>query len=287
MAGTHLTARLVQGRSVEHRGGLAAAQCHHLGACRWRLQSAEHLEFALAEQGGQHPVGHHGRHIDLRLAVHPVDQFDGLDHRHLLRGGDHHQAGAGGVVEDLEHPVGLVAHQAHLHQLADHRGCSDLGDDVPAGLGVDHHQVVVPLAHLVTQLADGQDLFHPGRRVGDEVEGSRQRADAGHQRDTHEQPQVFAQRVLGVHLHRPQPLAHLRWSEPEWADIERGGQAALGIHLAHEGALAEAGGQFGQRCSRGGLADPAFAGDEQQAAVEQCQAPNPILRVVSAEPISM
>ena len=70
-------------------------------------------------------------------------------------------------------------------------------------------------------------------------------------------------------------------------DVERGGQRALGVHLAHERALAQAGGQLGQRSRGGGLADPTLAGDEEELAVEQqCQPPNPILRSPSALPSS-
>ena len=50
-----------------------------------------------------------------------------------------------GSLEDVEHPVGLLADQADLHQLVDGLGRGQLADDVPAGGGVDDHQVVVAL----------------------------------------------------------------------------------------------------------------------------------------------
>ena len=51
---------------------------------------------------------------------------------------------------------GLVADEPDLDQVADHLRRADLGDDVTGRLGVDHDEVVVALAHLVAQLADGR-----------------------------------------------------------------------------------------------------------------------------------
>ena len=66
---------------------------------------------------------------------------------------------------------------------------------------------------------------------------------------------------------------------------------ALGVHLAHERALAGAGAEVGERGGHGGLADAALAGDEQQAAIEQIalqdQPPKPIRRSPSLAPSSM
>ena len=45
-------------------------------------------------------------------------------------------------------------------------------------LGIDDDEVVVALAHLVAQLADGENLLDAGRRIGDEVERAGERADA-------------------------------------------------------------------------------------------------------------
>ena len=63
------------------------------------------------------------------------------------------------VLEDVEHPLRLVADQPDLDEIADHPRRADLGDDVPDRLGVDDHEVVVALAHLVGELADGEDLL--------------------------------------------------------------------------------------------------------------------------------
>ena len=99
--------------------------------------------------------------------------------RHLLGGRHDHHAGLRRVGEDVEHPLGLVAHHAHLHQLVDGLRRGELADDVAAGDGVDDDEVVVALAHLPRELADGEDLLHARRGVGDEVEGAGERADPG------------------------------------------------------------------------------------------------------------
>ena len=69
-----------------------------------------------------------------------------------------------------------------LDELADHPRRADLGDDVPARLGVDDDEVVVPLADLVGELADGEDLLDARRGVGDEVERAGERTDAADER---------------------------------------------------------------------------------------------------------
>ena len=141
--------------------------------------------------------------------------------------------------------LGLVADEPDLDQVADHLRGTDLGDDVTGRLGVDHDEVVRALAHLVAQLADAEDLLDPRRRVGDEVERAGERADASEQRDLHEQPEVLAQRVLGVHRHREQVRFDLAGLELQRRGVEGVGERALGVHLAHERAAAGAGGELG------------------------------------------
>ena len=103
-------------------------------------QAFEHLLLAPPEQFGQNPVHHHGSQIDTRLAPQPGGQLQRLAHRHLGRGGHDHQAGRGGVVQDVEHPSRLLAHQADLHQLVDGLRGGQLADDVAAGRSVNHDQ---------------------------------------------------------------------------------------------------------------------------------------------------
>ena len=66
-----------------------------------------------------------------------------------------------------------------LHQLVDRLGGGELADHVAGGRGVDHDQVVVALRDLPRELADGEDLLHPGRGVGHEVEASGRAARSG------------------------------------------------------------------------------------------------------------
>ena len=134
------------------------------------------------EQRGQHAVGDDRRGRDPGLGGEPVEQLDRLDDGHLLGRRDDDDAGARRVLEDVEHPAGLVADHADLDQVADHPRGADLGDDVTARLGVDDDEVVVALANLVGELADAEDLLDAGRRVGDEVERAGQRADAPDER---------------------------------------------------------------------------------------------------------
>ncbi len=77
------------------------------------------------------------------------------------------------------------------------------------------------------------------------------------------------------------------------------GEVALGVDLAHERALAPVGGEHAEGGGDGGLAHPALARDEQQAAVEEtdggaraapgggcAQDENPIERLSESEPSS-
>jgi hypothetical protein len=128
---------------------------------------------------------------------------------------------------------------------------------------------VVLLAHLVAELADGQDLSDPRGGGGHEVEGLGQRADAADHRDAQVQLEVLAQRRLGVHGHGPDVGCHLARREVGRAGLEEGGQVTLGVHLAGEHALAVLGGQAGQGGGHGGLAHATLAGDEDQFELQQ------------------
>ena len=233
------------------------------------VEPVDDLGLAAVEQRRQDAVGDDRRRRDAGLAVEPAEQVDRLGDRHLLGRRDDDEPGARRVLEDLGHPRRLLADHADLDELADDPRGGDLGDDVPAGLGVDDDEVVVPLAHLVGELADGEDLLDARRGVGDEVERPGERADAPDERHLDEQPQVLLERVLGVHRHREQAGVELARLERQRRGVERRGERALGVHLAHERALAGPGGQVGERGGDGRLADAALAGDEQQAAVEE------------------
>ena len=87
----------------------------------------EHLLLAAAEQLRQHPVHDDGGQVDVGLGGDALRQLDGLVDRHLLGAGDDDGAGDVGIAEEVEHPAGLLAHQADLHQLADAPGAPPAG----------------------------------------------------------------------------------------------------------------------------------------------------------------
>jgi hypothetical protein len=247
----------------------------------------------VAEQLGEHPVGHDRGEPTLVSGTQALGQLEGLDDRHLLGcGHDHHTRGAG-IVEDLLHPSGLLADHTDLHELVDRLGGAELGDDVTAGAGIDHHEVVVVLADLPRHLAHGEDLADARRGVGDEVEAPRQRSDAGDERQPDVQPEVLPQRLLGGEGHHVEAGLHLAGFEAGGAGLEEAGEVALGVDLADEGAPPARGGERRDGRADGGLADPALAGDEQQSPLQEverhgrlCYPPNPMRRESEGLPIS-
>ena len=83
--------------------------------------------------------------------------------------------------------------QAHLHEVVDGLGSGQLPDDVARRGGVDDDHVVMAFPHLVSQLADGEDLLDARRGRGDEIEHAGHRSQAGHHRDAKEQLQILVQ----------------------------------------------------------------------------------------------
>ena len=130
-----------------------------------------------------------------------------------------------------------------MDQFTDHPGCRNLGDDVTACLGVDDDEVVVPLANLVGELADTEDLLDARSRVGDEVERPGERAETADERHADEQLEVLAQGMFGVHRHRLEVVLNEPRRELQRRGVESHGERTLGIHLAHQRALAGAGGE--------------------------------------------
>ena len=232
-------------------------------------QPLEGLLLRAAEQFGQHPVGDDGRHVDVGLALEPPDELEGLVDLHLLGCGHDHHAGLGRIGQDLDHPLHLLAHQTDPDEVGhgDRRG--QLPDDVPRGGGVDDDEVVVLFLDLPRQLADREDLLHPGRGGGHEVEGAGQRAQSGDQRDLQLEAQVLLEGLLGVHRHGRQVGCDLGGREPELGCAEEVGEVPLGVDLTDQRAFAVPRRQRGQRRGDGGLPDAALAGDEQQPPIEQ------------------
>ena len=223
----------------------------------------------VAEELRQHPVGDDGGHVHHRLRPQPAHQLLGLGDRHLLGRRDHDRAGASGVAQDVEHPAGLGADEPHVDQVGDARRRGQVADDVAGGGRVDDDEVEVRLADLPGQLADREDLLHARRGVGDEVEGLRQGAEAGDERQVQVDAQVLPQRRLGVHRHDPHAVGPGDRFETHLAQVERGGQVALGVDLAGERAPAPGGGEQRQAGRHRRLPHAALAGDDEQAAIEE------------------
>ena len=137
----------------------------------------------MGEQLGQHPVHDHRaeRHVELlarSAATSSIVSLTGIS----SGVGDDVERGERGIGEQLDHPVGLVADRPDVHELLDRVGGVELGDHVTGRGGVDDDEVPVGaalerLAHLPADLADGEDLLHARRGVGDEVEHARERAE--------------------------------------------------------------------------------------------------------------
>ena len=229
-------------------------------------QAVEDLFFVTAEQLGQDPVDDDAGEADGRLGGHPAGQLERLGDRHLLGRRHRDEAGPGRVGEDVEHPVGLGADEADLDEVVDGLGGGELADDVAGGRRVDDDEVVVALADLVAELADGQDLPDARRGGGDEVERLGQRPDPADDRDLQVELEVLAQRRLGVHRHGEDAGRDLALGEPGRRGLEERREVALGVDLAGQHPLPALGGQLGQRGGDRRLADAALAGDEDQPA---------------------
>ena len=173
------------------------------------------------------------------------------------------------VAEDVEHPVGLVADEPDLDQIADHLRRTDLGDDVAGRLGVDHDEVVVRSRTSWHSLPTPRISLTPGAASATKSNVRASGPMLAEQRHLHEQPEVLAERVLGVHRHRQQVRFDLPGLELQRRSVEGVGERALGVHLAHERAAAGAGREMGERRRDGGLADTSLAGDEHQPAIEE------------------
>ena len=272
VAGTGAPQRHRQLGGIEHRLHRPADGVGQRRGQHGLPQRMEDLLLAPTEQLGQHLVHHHGGQVHVGLGPQPLGQLQRLGDGHLLGHGDDDGRRHQRVAEDVDHPAGLVAHPAHLHQLVDGLGSGELADHVTGRRRVDHDEVVGALAHLVAELAHREDLLDPRRGVGHEVERAGQRADAPQQRHLELEAQVLLERLLGVHGHAAEVGRQLAGVEVEGTRLERVGQVALGVDLAHQRPLAPLGGQQGQRGGDARLAHTALARHEDQAAIEQVDA---------------
>ncbi len=237
-----------------------------------RLRAGERPEVLLltaTKQLGEDPVGDDGGEGDAGLFAKARDQLEGLVDRHLLGGRDDDHPRLLGVGEHLQHPGGPGTHRAERHEVVDRHRRRQVADNVAGGGGVDDDEVVVLLAHLVAELARRQQLAHPGRRGGDEVERLGDRGEAGEQRDVEIKLEVLRERRLGVHRHREQAGRYLARRVAERGAVDGPCEVAPRLHLADERALAGTRGEHTERARHRRLADAALARHEHQAAVEE------------------
>ena len=217
-----------------------------------------------------------------------------------------------GVVDDVEggdrrvgqevaHPAGLRLDRPDRDELLDGLGGAELGHDVAGGGGVDDDEVpggpaLDGLPDLPADLPDGEDLLHPGRGGGHEVEHLGQRPDPPRDRHPQVQPQVLLERRLGVHGHGRQPGEDDLGPEPDRALLEEGGDVTPAVGRDEQHPLALLGGEQSHGGRDGALADPALSGEEQQPAAEQVRrratapaqpGPNPTRLVWSSSATSM
>ncbi len=155
-----------QAGRVEDRAGVAARPARRGSpTASGPAQRVEDLLLAAAEELGQHPVDHHGGQLDRGLLPHPLGQLDGLVDRHLLGRGTRPPGRSGRGSERMSsiQSVWLRIRPTLTRSLMA-CGAASWPTMWPDGRGVDHDQVVVALAHLVAELADGQDLPHARAR---------------------------------------------------------------------------------------------------------------------------
>ena len=159
-------------------------------------------------------------------------------------------------------------------QLTDRVGCPELGDDMAGGRGVDHDEVPAGaaldrLAHLPADLADGEDLLHPRRGGGDEIEHPGERPEPADDRHLEVEPQVLLQARLGVHRHQRHPGHHLAGRERDGAAFEALRDGALRVDVDDEDPPAPLRRDERERRRDGALADAALSRDDEQAPPEE------------------
>jgi hypothetical protein len=142
---------------------------------------------------------------------------------------------------------------------------------VTGGGGVDDHEVPAGpaldrLADLPADLADGEDLLHPGGGGGHEVEGLGHRPDPAGDGHLQVEADVLAERRLGVHGHGPHAGVDPVGPEPHRRAFEVAGDVAPAVGGYEEDLLALFGGQQRHRGRDGALAHTALPGEEQEAA---------------------
>ena len=121
----------------------------------------------------------------------------------------------------------------------------------------------------LAELAHCQNFFNSRSGAGYKIEHLCKRADTGDKRDTNEQANVFAQRILSVHCHSEQARRNLCRLETQLAYAKRIGDGAFRVHLTQQCPLAACGGRRGQSDGNTGFSNATFASDKEQLTRKQ------------------
>ena len=108
--------------------------------------------------------------IDVRLDIEPFDELDRLGHRHLFGRGDDDGSGRRRILQHLQDPLDLAAHDADVDHFSDGFWRRELTNDVTRRRRIDDDEIEVVLTDFERKLADGENLAHPWSGVRDEVE---------------------------------------------------------------------------------------------------------------------
>ena len=178
------------------------------------------------------------------------------------------------VDQQLLHPLSVTAEGPGRNGVEQGGRHAQQLHGVARGGRVEHHEVPAEAAplldpHLVEDLAQHHEL-------GERWDGTQEVAgDAVLEDGVVEAPEperhdaVLAHCLAGLHVDRGEVGAHLADLGARRERAQHGRHALLRIHLAHEHALTAARGEERQGGRNGRLADPAFARDDEQAAVEE------------------
>ena len=232
---------------VEHRAARRPPTASDERRLRTRLaQAFEHLLLAPPEQLGQHPVHDDGGEVDvgLRRATRSASSIVSLTGI---------SSGAAtittpvcaGSLEDVEHPRGLVAHHADLHELADRLRAPRAAPTMwPAPRRRPHEVVVLARAPPSTSLPTVRISFTPGAALATKSKAAGERADAADERELAAGGSGTPCSDSSVSIAIAQrPRLHLARLEPGAAGLEAVGQVALGVDLARRACACRARGE--------------------------------------------
>ena len=240
-----------------------------------RRRSPQRRALGLAEERRNHPVDDDLLDVEVELAFDAGDELDRLVDGHLFRQRDDDDAGLLAVFEHLPRAIGVAAEDARRHDVDDHLRHAEHVEPVP-GRGrveeddvVERRAVAPRLGRVKPRLAEHCPLVEPRGRTEEAphvavVEDrfvERPRAE-------HHHP-VLLHRAPGLHVDGPDVVGDGDDLGADGADAEERREALFRVACAAEDALALRRERERERGGHGGLADAAFAGDEEEATLRE------------------